>query len=560
MRVSSFKVSNYRSIDSAEVDLADLTCLVGPNNEGKSNLLRALGLGLNVALDPDAVRFGLVRTARQRPELIGYDPATDRPALSQSRALTTITVRFELTEGECEDFREEIGHSLNGDLPVQVQFTGRGQARLQVKKQRVGSLLTEKSEAVSRFLSQRFTFQYVPAIRTAEDAANVIGQLIRNRLNSLRLDKDYLAAEKVINTKSAEALSAVEVDLMEVLPRFLPRVASVHIETETIRASIAYDRGVRSIQVDDGVTTELATKGSGVQSLAALALLRHRTTSASSNRSSLLALEEPEAHLHSGALHQLRPLLTEIAAEQQLVFATHSGVLVPTDPRASRVIVRDNHAQTSRSLADVRAALGIRLSDNLQSARLVIIVEGADDIRFWTRTLGDSKDAIADALEAGLLVFESAAGASNLSYMLQNLHRSACDALVVFDGDDPGRSAVNKALADESLNESDYLLLSWEGQSQAELEDLLDGTWVSTILEKHLGVEILIEDGKSKWSDRLRPALTAAGKSNSKATVASAKVAIWESFAALRAPALSPMGSTIVDRVRSLVRQRLGTE
>src|SRR5690348_992331 len=43
MRVTSLQVSNLRSIASmAPIDLSSITLLVGPNNAGKSSLLRAL--------------------------------------------------------------------------------------------------------------------------------------------------------------------------------------------------------------------------------------------------------------------------------------------------------------------------------------------------------------------------------------------------------------------------------------------------------------------------------------------------------------------------------------
>lgn len=46
MRIKSFEVENYRSIQHARLDLAGATTLVGPNNEGKSNVLRAVVCGM----------------------------------------------------------------------------------------------------------------------------------------------------------------------------------------------------------------------------------------------------------------------------------------------------------------------------------------------------------------------------------------------------------------------------------------------------------------------------------------------------------------------------------
>jgi len=44
MRLDAFTITRYRSINRAQrVPVGSFTVLVGPNNEGKSNILRALG-------------------------------------------------------------------------------------------------------------------------------------------------------------------------------------------------------------------------------------------------------------------------------------------------------------------------------------------------------------------------------------------------------------------------------------------------------------------------------------------------------------------------------------
>lgn len=49
MRLSSFSVVNYRSITNArKIQTNNMTVLVGKNNEGKSNILRALTLAMDI--------------------------------------------------------------------------------------------------------------------------------------------------------------------------------------------------------------------------------------------------------------------------------------------------------------------------------------------------------------------------------------------------------------------------------------------------------------------------------------------------------------------------------
>ena len=45
MRITGFRLKNFKSVeDSGLVELGRITLLVGPNNSGKSTLLRGLGL------------------------------------------------------------------------------------------------------------------------------------------------------------------------------------------------------------------------------------------------------------------------------------------------------------------------------------------------------------------------------------------------------------------------------------------------------------------------------------------------------------------------------------
>ena len=49
MKLSYVSVSNYRSItDAYKIDLSNLTVLIGKNNEGKTNIIRAIKLGMEI--------------------------------------------------------------------------------------------------------------------------------------------------------------------------------------------------------------------------------------------------------------------------------------------------------------------------------------------------------------------------------------------------------------------------------------------------------------------------------------------------------------------------------
>src|SRR5260370_7386158 len=94
----------------------------------------------------------------------------------------------------------------------------------------------------------------------------------------------------------------------------LPEIRSVEVKASEASRYRALRRAI-DIIVDDGTATSLERKGDGVQSLAAISLLRGVSTT---GRNVILALEEPESHLHPSALHPLRKVINELSRQHQL--------------------------------------------------------------------------------------------------------------------------------------------------------------------------------------------------------------------------------------------------
>ena len=66
MQLVNFSVTNYRSITTAhKASISNTTILIGRNNEGKSNLLKALDVGMT-ALQPHTWEFCYGKPIRGR--------------------------------------------------------------------------------------------------------------------------------------------------------------------------------------------------------------------------------------------------------------------------------------------------------------------------------------------------------------------------------------------------------------------------------------------------------------------------------------------------------------
>ena len=128
LKLVSFSVENYRSITTArKIRLSDYSLLVGPNNEGKSNILHALTLAMNALVEwRRQIRYSpagrVIRTSlRIAPGIyrrLGYNWETDFPVGKQkaanSEGASTIILDFELDEDEIQQFKVEIRSNLTG--------------------------------------------------------------------------------------------------------------------------------------------------------------------------------------------------------------------------------------------------------------------------------------------------------------------------------------------------------------------------------------------------------------------------------------------------------------
>src|SRR4051794_15086711 len=112
MRLDVFSIQRYRSIITAErLRLGDFTVLVGPNNEGKSNILQALVVGMTELSRSAGSRRAapLIPQRMQGRETRDYNWKRDFPRSLQESARVPTTIMnfdFSLTDEEIEEFHD----------------------------------------------------------------------------------------------------------------------------------------------------------------------------------------------------------------------------------------------------------------------------------------------------------------------------------------------------------------------------------------------------------------------------------------------------------------------
>ncbi len=559
MRIASFKIKDFRSIETAEVPLTDLTCLVGANNEGKSNILRAAIAATSQMLGYEHGARAYASRRRNSGALVDFIPNRDLPRENPD-AKPTVEISLQLSDPECDAFHTELGHKINGELRFKIDLQKPGPSGVRVVKQRSGGSLTEKSSEIADFVRQRLRLEYIPAVRTAEQAVDVVRRLVADQLRTLRHDSRYLEALELVQAIEQPLLQEIEQDLATALVEFLPDLKDVKILRGGVRMAGPMDSYI-DVEVNDGVATDLAAKGDGVQSLAAIALARRAVQRLDDDDHHLiLAIEEPETHLHPAAVRRLRAVLREISQEQQVIVTTHSPLLIDTERPSTNVIVKNQSARPAREVADIRECLGVAVADNLTSARLVLLLEGATDTATFNALLSSSSQQIREMCSSGELILEGLGGASKLEARASAMRSAACSVFAVLDSDDEGRTAVASAVDSGRIAPGDYLLLSRRGLKNSELEDLIKVSAYKSALESYFGIVLesaLTEQRHLKWSDRLKRGLRDRHKMGSENEINAAKALVSDAVAAMGLMALNADGRAVFGHLVSEIERRL---
>src|SRR6266545_3134161 len=164
MKLVSFPVNNYRSITKAyRLPTRQFTVLIGPNNEGKSNILKALVTALEILRDLKRYSVFRGRIQRNRRDLGNYDWERDFPVSLQTKypmGESVFKMEFELTDEEIDEFSTEVKSYLNGTLPIQLSLGKADPGFKVVKRGPGGPALSKKAEAIAQFVSKRINITY----------------------------------------------------------------------------------------------------------------------------------------------------------------------------------------------------------------------------------------------------------------------------------------------------------------------------------------------------------------------------------------------------------------
>ena len=210
-------------------------------------------------------------------------------------------MNFELDEQDILAIRSMTGIRLSGCIPVRVSTNGAA-AKIDIPKRGTAAFAdADNKKKIIEYVCFKIDFNFIPAVRTEYDALRVVDSLIEKSLETLDTNPDYINAMNKIEELQQGILDGISNQIIEPLQEFLPTVRNVQIHIQNERRRIAMRRNTEII-IDDGTPTPIQQKGDGIKSLTALAILN---IPARVDRVSVVAIEEPESHLHPESARQL---------------------------------------------------------------------------------------------------------------------------------------------------------------------------------------------------------------------------------------------------------------
>jgi len=342
MRLTRITIEGFRGIRDLQLDFdRDITVLIGENNSGKTSILDAIRFGLDTIKSGKTSNFSEFDFCRDNSV---YDISLCKPVI--------LTYIFE--ESEIHPWGDEIVQALNeiiiGDdySAIKLRVKGWFDKEEKCMKQEWCFLDNADNEMIGKHnllkeLRKLRPVFFQSALRVAKDEFHGQATFWSSFLNNQDIDnearEEFEKELDIINNKIVDAHASFK-DVIDEVKRLISLVSIGQTGAVSIDPTPAnVYKSLRSAQVNLLTDTEakipLRSHGEGTQSLSVLLLfnayLKTRLKiDINELAEPIVAIEEPEAHLHPNAIRALWPLLSALPGQK--IVATHSGDILSEVP------------------------------------------------------------------------------------------------------------------------------------------------------------------------------------------------------------------------------------
>lgn len=455
IKLKSLEVENFRSIigKPLQMDFDDLVVIVGPNNCGKSNILRALQLFFTGAV-----------------EGVPYSTEIDYPksnAISQKvQTKITVTVQYEpsldilikksLDEIESETDQLRLDDNL---VRLRVSYSKNGVESWQfLGKKGARNIRKELIFKVRDSLLQSVVFKYIPVGR---DSLESITQEISTELIKTIFSgwSGAVQKRKEINDSITTLIGKLSPELKTSSNTVTGSIQQVFSEVKNLELKLPFTNLEEMLPnlmpvIKDTAETGLKSKGAGIQTSTLLFLLKYLADNHPQRHYArvtfIWAVEEPESFLHPTKQKSMADMLKGFSTEVQTLITTHCAHFVPKSDDGAVTYVIDKEYDSPWSTIVLgndyslaRQTLGVSLLDSMVLYPINLVVEGPSDEILINGALTILAEEVG-INKADIKCFP-AGNATSATFLFESMVNFSDDLTIVkliIDGDDAGKKAL----------------------------------------------------------------------------------------------------------------------
>lgn len=394
MRISRIYIQNFRSIREAEIRPTAFSLLVGKNNHGKTNIFEAISWFYSGKGDVSEIQFS------------GFDAVEN----------SEVAVEIEFCEVQAGvsnisnvDNRQKIKNVIGDTDFMKIRRTSADPKNRYIYHKNLSQWKKQPTGADAAFNNCIPRFEFVLTSKSLKEVSaykstTPIGQMLGGVIaDALELDPTYQDFLKKFDEVFTSPDSSVRRILQSTSNQVKEHLALQFPDCRLVDFRVnmpSFDEFLKNYMttLDDGVLTDAASKGDGMQRALMLAIIKAHADmrrDESLGRAFIFIIDEAELHLHPTAQRQLKNALLSLAEGVDQVFITsHSSVFLSEEApeQTSFLIEKENGATSAQVLIKnqrkraVFELLGGSPADLLLPANL-LIVEGPSEVEFLNRVI-----------------------------------------------------------------------------------------------------------------------------------------------------------------------------
>jgi len=495
MSLVKFGLSRFRNyVNASWLDINDLTTIIGPNNEGKSNLCDALNIYFSFMF-----RRKVLRRSRIGENRTSYVLNRDYPILiKKGRKWPTKFIGiFNIDNEDKKYLPKHFKDSTSIEIIKQWSYDKNRFEYL------IEGLSAKDVEKTVLYAFEKIKLISIPAIRDIRDLEVLLEEVFETTIEA------KIESSRKINNIKDQLISLFEPEIKQTkkhlnstLEKFLSRNISLDFDWGI---SVGNSIKLQDLIVDDGVPTNLNMKGDGIKSILQMALITQHSNIEKSNQSSFVyLLEEPESHLNSRFIHELKETIKDISKNAQVILTTHSPIFVNYFEFESNNLVMDGALRKPQNKSDIANALGIKIQENMKSNFTSIYFEGEDDMVAFKKILMKykNKNKLVEKCD-----FIPSYSASKIPALISHDLSLYENMFVLLDNDKAGLEASDQ-IKKISSNIPQFIIPLEQGFFEAEMEDLLTFDCQAKIFTKYFNRQFSVSTfsavkkrSNGKWSN-----------------------------------------------------------